>query len=101
MYKFVATNGDLLYLTGLVYHLDTAYICLFRPQTYHQLYGGSITVDGDKVVMKLKQQPDITFQHDIEIPTNKKNTNFSMIHNIACSDAEKRELGHHFCSAIL
>ena len=61
MYKFVATNGDLLYLPGLAYHLDTADICLFSPQNYHQLYGGSSTIDGDKVVMKLKQQPALTF----------------------------------------
>jgi len=37
MYKFVAINGDLLYLPGLAYHLDTADICLFSPQNYHQL----------------------------------------------------------------
>ena len=63
MYKFVATNGDLLYLPGLAYHLDTADICLFSPQTYHQLYGGSSTIDGNKVVMKLEQQTDLTFRH--------------------------------------
>ena len=40
MYKFVASNGDLLYLTGLAYHLETADIRLFSPQAYHQLYGG-------------------------------------------------------------
>ena len=36
MYKFVATNGDLLYLPSLAYHLDSADIRLFSPQTYHQ-----------------------------------------------------------------
>ena len=53
MYKFFAKNGDLLYMPGLAYHLTTADIRLFSPQTYHQLYGGSSTIDGDKVIMKL------------------------------------------------
>ena len=99
MYKFVDTNGDLLYLPGLAYHLDTADIHLFSSQTYHQLYGGSSTSDGDKVVMRLKQQPDLTFRHDIEIPIDKTNTKLPMIYNVACSDAENKELGHHFRSA--
>ena len=55
MYKFTATNGDLLYLPGLAYHLETADIRLFSPQTYHQLYGGSSVIDGYRVIMHLQQ----------------------------------------------
>ena len=99
MYKFVATNGDLLYLPGLAYHLDTADIRLFSPQTYHQLYGGSSTIDGDKVVMKLQQQPGLALRHDVEITIDKTNTNLPMIYDVACSDTEKKEIGHHFRSA--
>ena len=100
MYKFTATNGDLLYLPGLAYHLETADIRLFSPQTYHQLYGGSSVIDGDRVIMHLQQQAEYKIRHDIEIPIDKPNSNLPIIHNVFCSDMEREKIGHHFRSAI-
>jgi len=99
MYKFVATKGDLLYLPGLAYHLATADIRLFSPQTHHQLYGGSSTVDGDKVIMNLQQQPGLSIRHDIEIPIDKTCTNLPMVYNVACSKDKITKIGHHFRTA--
>ena len=100
LYKFTATNGDKVYLPGLAYHLDTADIRLFSPQTYHQLYGGSSYLDGDSVVMKLTKQPHLHIRHNIEIPIDKNGSNLPMVHGVSLSSKEMREVGPHFCSAI-
>ena len=49
LHKFTATNGDLLYFPVLSYHLPSADICLFSPQAYHQLYGGSSELDDERL----------------------------------------------------
>jgi len=49
--------------------------------------------------MKLQQHPGLALRHDVEIPIDNANTNLSMIYDVACSDTEKKEIGHHFCSA--
>ena len=85
MYKIIATNGDTLFLAGLAYHLKTADIRLFSPQTYHQIYGGKSELDGDKVTMKLKKQPHLKIHHSIEIQINKHCTNLPMVFNVSCS----------------
>ena len=100
LYKFTATNGDLIYLPGLAYHLETADIRLFSPQTYHQLYGGSSHLDGESVLMKLMKQPHLHIRHDIEIPIDKNGSNLPMVHGVTLSSREKREVGPHFRSAI-
>ena len=100
MYRFYATNGDLLYLPGLAYHLDKADIRLFSPQTYHQLYGGRSTLDGDKVKMHLMKQPHLHIRHDIEIPIDRDNTNLPIVFHVACTDVEKKDFGPSFRSAI-
>ena len=100
-YKCTATNGDLLYLPGLAYHLETADIRLFSPsQTSHQLYGGYSELDGNRVIMHLKKQSDYKIRHDIEIPIELNGTSLSMIHNVACNAKEQREIGPNFRSAL-
>ena len=48
LHKFIV-DGDPVYLPCLSYHLPTAEIRRFSPQTYHTLYGGHSTVFGDRV----------------------------------------------------
>lgn len=100
MYKMKATNGEIIFLAGLAYHLETADIRLFSPQTYHQIYGGSSDIDGDRVLMKLPQQPDLSIRHDIEIPIDRENTNLPLIYDVACSRVERQEIGPLFNSAL-
>ena len=45
LHRFIV-NGDPVYLSRLSYHLPTAEIRLFSPQTYHTLYGGHSTCLG-------------------------------------------------------
>ena len=82
MYRFIATNGDVLYLPSLAYHLVTADIRLFSPQTYHQLYGGRSEIDGNKVLMKLQKQNDFTLRHDIQIDIDKQYTNLPVVYDV-------------------
>lgn len=100
MYKFVATNGDILFLPGLAYHLESADIRLFSPQTYHQLYGGDSILNGDRVLMQLRKQTHLQVRHDIDIPIDINNTNLPLIHHVACSEAEKKNIGPSFRTAI-
>lgn len=100
MYKFVATNGDILFLPGLAYHLESADIRLFSPQTYHQLYGGESRINGDRVLMELQKQPHLSIRHDIDIPIDINNTNLPLIHNVTCTDAEKKAIGPKFRTSI-
>ena len=51
------------YLPFLSYHLPSAEVRLFSPQTYHMLYGGHSTVFGDRVV-KLINDMSITISID-------------------------------------
>ena len=43
------TNGRLVYVPGIAYHLPTAEIRLTSPQSYHQRWGGRSELDGDSV----------------------------------------------------
>jgi hypothetical protein len=62
MWKFEASDGTLIYLPLLCYHLPTADICLISPQTYHQLHGGEsrLVEQGSQIVMDL---PDLGPHH--------------------------------------
>ena len=55
--KFSATNGDLLYVLTIAYQAD---VNLFSPQAYHQLYEGSSELDGNDVMIHIKQQSDMS-----------------------------------------
>ena len=100
MYKMIATNGDVLFVPGIAYHLPTADIRLFSPQTYHQLHGGSSEIDGDRTIIHLQQRGNSNIRHDIEIPIDKDGTNLPVIYNVSCTNKEKKDIGHHFRSAM-
>eukprot|EP00956_Cyclotella_meneghiniana_P000566 scaffold631_cov49-Cyclotella_meneghiniana.AAC.3 len=46
LHKFLV-DGNELFLPCLSYHLPTADVRLFSPQTYHTIYGGHSVVTGD------------------------------------------------------
>ena len=100
MWKFYATNGDRIYLPCLCYHLPSAEIRLFSPQTYHQLYGGSSEIDGDHVTMFLPKQSDYIKRHNIEIPVDRKGTNLPLAFNVSCTEAERNDIGPNLRSSL-
>ena len=54
LHKFVDATGSNIYLPCVSYHLPTTDVRLFSPQVYHQIYGGDSLVNGDKVVMRTR-----------------------------------------------
>ena len=44
-------DGEDIFLPCLSYHLPSAEVCLFSPQTYHTLYSGHSMVGGNQVDM--------------------------------------------------
>ena len=98
--KFTTTNGDLLCVPALSCHLPSADIWTFSPQAYHHLHGCSNELDGDKVVMHLKQQPDMPIRHDIRIPIEHHQSNLPIIANTAYTKKELDTIRPYFKSAM-
>ena len=86
---------------ALSYHLPSAEICLFCPQAYHQLCGGSSEFNGDKVVMHPKKQPDIPISHDIKIPIDHQQLNLPIVNITAWTKKEFDMIGPHFKSTMV
>jgi hypothetical protein len=61
LHRFIDDNGKDVYLPCVSYHLSTTDVRLLSPQIYHQLHGGSSTIDGANVCMRLRGwRPNIT-----------------------------------------
>ena len=86
-------NGEAISLPCLSYHLPSAEVRLFSPQTYHKLYGGHSSVFGDRVV---KMIDNLSIEVDID-PTG---GNVPMIHESACTSEEIKEIGPYMKSAL-
>ena len=50
MHHFKASNGDNVCVPSIACHLPRAEIRLMSPQAYHQVYGGTSELDGNRVV---------------------------------------------------
>ena len=86
-------NGEAVYLPCLSYHLPSAEVRLFSPQTYHTLYGGHSAVFGDKAV-------ELINDLSITIPIDERSGNVPMVLKPACTPKEIREIGPHIRSAL-
>jgi hypothetical protein len=93
LHKFKNDKGDDVYLPCISYHLPTAEIRLFSPQTYHQMHGGYSTVSADEVKMHLKG-------HTIVVPIDKGESNLPMVFTSAVTNQEKQDIGVHFTSKL-
>ena len=65
-------NGKPIWLPCLSYHLPSAEIRLFSPQTYHTLCGGHSVVVGDHVDL-------FVGKHQVEIPIDREGANMPII----------------------
>ena len=92
LHKFKWNEED-VYLPCLSYHLPSAEIRLFSPQTYHTLYGGHSVVFGDRVV-KLIDKISIT------IPINGEMGNVPMFYKSACTAKEIKEIRPFSCLTL-
>ena len=93
IYRFQNDKGQDVFLPCVAYHLPTADIRLFSPQTYHQMHDYSSTIIGNQVVMHLKE-------HNIVIPIDTGPSNLPMVWNPSVSVKEQREIGLTFVSKL-
>ena len=89
----VWVNGEAIYLPCLPYHLPSAEVQLFSPQTYHKLYGGHSSVFGDRVVKMIDNLA-------LEVDIDQAGGNVPMVHKPACIAKEIEEIGPHMRSAL-
>ena len=66
-------DGKELFLSCLSYHLPTADVWLFSPQTYHTIYGGHSVVTGDMTQM-------IIDFLKVKIDIDQEGSNVPMVH---------------------
>jgi len=86
LHRFVKDDGNDVYLPCVSYHLPTSDVRLFLPQIYHQLHGGSSTVDGANVCMRLSGwRPNIT------IPIACGESNLPCVFNSFVSEKVKQD----------
>ena len=86
LYKAVATNGEVVYLPGLAYHLKSTDIRLISPQAFHQLWGGRSVVD-DKVFSLHTTSGQV-----VDVPIEPK-SNLPMLYGVTCTNQEHRHVG--------
>jgi hypothetical protein len=87
LHKFKIDGND-VFLPCLSYHLPTAEVRLFSPQTYHTLYGGHSTVGGDQVQMFIDHLK-------INVGIDRESTNVPMVKDCSVSAAEMKLHGPH------
>ena len=92
LHKF-RMKGEEIFLPCLSYHLPSADIRLFSPQTYHTLYGGHSTVFGDRIE-KFIDNLNIT----IEIDEN--DANVPIVKDCHVTAKEIADIGPHVRSAL-
>jgi hypothetical protein len=92
LHKFMV-NGEPIWLPCLSYHLPSAQIRLFSPQTYHTLYGGHSVVQGNHVDMYVGE-------HRIHVPIDREGANVPVVTNSAVSSKEIKEIGPQIRSGL-
>jgi hypothetical protein len=85
IHKFTDINGNLVFLPCVSYHLPQTDVCLFSPQTYHQMHGGYSEVYGQSIKMKLRTS-------SIHIDILWDQANLPVVHDSFVSEKAKRGL---------
>ncbi len=86
LHKFTGTDGKPVFLPCKSYHLPQTDVCLFSPQTYHQMHGGYSKVYAQSIQMKLRTST-------IGIMIKQGLTNLPVVHDSFVSEKAKRGLG--------
>jgi hypothetical protein len=97
LHKFVYAKGRDIYLPCVSYHPPSTDVRLFSPQVYHQIYGGHSIVNGDEVVMRVR---DDHGPLEIPIPIDRGGNNLPIVWNSFVSQKVKKKLAHKFMSAL-
>jgi hypothetical protein len=92
LHKF-KIGGEDVFLPCLSYHLPTAEVRLFSPQTYHTLYGGHSTVADDQIEMFIDHLR-------VKVDIDRNGSNVPMVFNASVSSEEMKLHGPHIRSAL-
>ena len=86
-------DGETFFLPCLSYHLPSAEIRLFSPQTYHTIYGGHSSVNGNRVEKYIDR-------HKLTIPIDRQVSNVPMVYNCGVTAQEMKNHGPFIRSAL-
>ncbi len=92
LHKFTDSDGKPVFLPCISYHLPQTNVCLFSPQTYHQMHGG-FSVYTESIQMMLCTST-------ISITIKQGRTNLQVVHDSFLSEKAKHGLGPLMCSAL-
>ena len=92
LHKF-KVDGNQIFLPCLSYHLPTADVRLFSPQTYHTIYGGHSVVTGDMAKMYIDSL-------QVEVEIDREGSNVPMVHGCSVSPMEMEAHGPNIRSAL-
>jgi hypothetical protein len=93
LHKFTDTDGKPVFLPCVSYHLLQTDVCLFSPQTYHQMHSCYSKVYAESIQMKLRTST-------ISIMIEQGLTNLPVVHDSFVSEKAKRGLGPLMCSGL-
>ena len=85
-HKFTNTDGNPVFLPCISYHLPQTDVCLFSPQTYHQMHDGYSEVYTESIQMKLRTST-------ISITIKQGLTNLPVVHDSFVLEKAKCGLG--------
>jgi hypothetical protein len=86
LHKRTNTDGKPVFLPCVSYHLLQTDICLFSPQTHHQMHDGYFKVYAQSIQMKLCTST-------ISITIEQVLTNLPVVHDSLVSEMDKCALG--------
>ena len=92
LHKFKVDGKD-VFFPCLSYHLPSAEIRLFSPQTYHTLYGGHSAVFGDRIEKFIDSMK-------LSVPIDRAGPNVPMIYGCSVSAKEMGKIGPRIRSAL-
>ena len=92
LHKFKVDGND-IYLPCLSYHLPSAEVWLYSPQTFHTVYGGHSTVNGNEIKIFINHLR-------VHVKINCENSNAPMIFDCSVSAKEMCDTGPFIRSAL-
>ncbi len=93
IHKLTDINGNPVFLPCVSYHLPQTDVCLFSPQTYHQMHGAYSEVYGQSITMKLHNS-------SIHIDIIRDQANLPFVHDSFVSEKAKHGLAPLFWSGM-
>ncbi len=93
IHKFMDINGNPVFLPCVSYHLPQTDVCLFSPQTYHQMHGGYTEVYDQSIKIKFR-----TSSIHVDIIRDQANSPF--VHDSFVSEKAKHGLAPLFWSGM-